>query len=86
LKEEFLKELGMSQNQLAHAIGIPGNRIDAVINSTHKSQATPICACASSSACRKATSSGCRTPMTRWKRSAASRAAKIKPYKQGKAA
>jgi addiction module HigA family antidote len=27
LKEEFLNEIGMSQNQLAHAIGVPGNRI-----------------------------------------------------------
>jgi plasmid maintenance system antidote protein VapI len=26
LKEEFLKPIGMSQNQLAHAIGVPGNR------------------------------------------------------------
>ncbi len=25
LKEEFLTEIGMSQNQLAHAIGVPGN-------------------------------------------------------------
>ncbi len=32
LKEEFLKELGMSQNQLAHAIGVPGNRIHAIVN------------------------------------------------------
>jgi addiction module HigA family antidote len=34
LKEEFLKELGMSQNQLAHAIGVPGNRIHAIVNGT----------------------------------------------------
>jgi plasmid maintenance system antidote protein VapI len=27
LKEEFLTGIGMSQNQLAHAIGAPGNRI-----------------------------------------------------------
>ena len=32
LKEEFLAEIGMSQNQLAHAIGVPGNRIHAIIN------------------------------------------------------
>jgi len=32
LKEEFLKELGMSQNQLAHAIGVPTNRIHAIVN------------------------------------------------------
>ena len=34
LKEEFLKEVGMSQNQLAHAIGVPGNRIHAIVNGT----------------------------------------------------
>jgi len=34
LKEEFLKEIGMSQNQLAHAIGVPSNRIHAVIRGT----------------------------------------------------
>ena len=34
LKKEFLKEIGMSQNQLAHAIGVPPNRIHAVIRGT----------------------------------------------------
>ena len=34
LKEEFLNTIGMSQNQLAHAIGVPGNRIHAIINGT----------------------------------------------------
>src|ERR1700681_1478043 len=34
LKEEFLKEIGMSQNRLAHAIGVPGNRIHAIVNGT----------------------------------------------------
>src|SRR5678815_1974353 len=34
LKEEFLNEIGISQNQLAHAIGVPGNRIHAVVNGT----------------------------------------------------
>lgn len=32
LREEFLREVGMSQNQLAHAIGVPGNRIHAIVN------------------------------------------------------
>jgi addiction module HigA family antidote len=32
LKEEFLNEIGMSQNQLAQAIGVPGNRIHAIVN------------------------------------------------------
>ena len=34
LKEEFLKPIGMSQNRLAHAIGVPGNRIHAIFNGT----------------------------------------------------
>ena len=34
LKEEFLAEIGMSQNQLGHAIGVPGNRIHAIVNGT----------------------------------------------------
>jgi antitoxin HigA-1 len=34
LKQEFLVEIGMSQNQLAQAIGVPGNRIHAIVNST----------------------------------------------------
>jgi addiction module HigA family antidote len=34
LKEEFLKQVGISQNQLAHAIGVPGNRIHAIVNGT----------------------------------------------------
>src|SRR5258706_8663471 len=32
LKREFLKEIGLSQNQLAQAIGVPGNRIHAIVN------------------------------------------------------
>jgi addiction module HigA family antidote len=34
LKEDFLKELGMSQNQLAHAIGVSGNRIHGIVSGT----------------------------------------------------
>ena len=34
LKAEFLDEIDMSQNQLAHAIGVPGNRIHAIVNGT----------------------------------------------------
>ena len=33
-KQEFLNAIGMSQNQLAHAIGVPGNRIHAIVNGT----------------------------------------------------
>lgn len=34
LKHEFLAEIGMSQNRLARAIGVPGNRIHAIVNGT----------------------------------------------------
>ncbi len=32
LKEEFLEPLGLSQNALAIAIGVPSNRINGIIN------------------------------------------------------
>ena len=34
LKYEFLDEIGMSQNTLAKAIGVPANRIHAIVNGT----------------------------------------------------
>ncbi len=34
LSKEFLEEIGMSQNKLAHAIGVPPNRIHAIVNGT----------------------------------------------------
>lgn len=34
LKLEFLNEIGMSQNRLAHAIDVPPNRIHAIVNGT----------------------------------------------------
>jgi addiction module HigA family antidote len=34
LKEEFLNEIGLSQNRLAQEIGVPGNRIHAIVNGT----------------------------------------------------
>jgi len=36
LKAEFLDEIGMSQNQLAHAIGVPANRIHAIVAGTRR--------------------------------------------------
>ena len=36
LKEEFLEEVGMSQNALAKAIGVPSNRIHAIVNGTRR--------------------------------------------------
>ena len=32
LKQEFLNQISISQNQLAQAIGVPGNRIHAIVN------------------------------------------------------
>lgn len=34
LKTELLDEIGMSQNALAKAIGVPTNRISAIVNGT----------------------------------------------------
>lgn len=34
LRHGFLDEIGMSQNALAQAIGVPGNRIHAIVNGT----------------------------------------------------
>lgn len=34
LKYEFLDEIGMSQNALAKALGVPTNRINAIVNGT----------------------------------------------------
>lgn len=36
LKEEFLSEISMSQNALAKAIGVPSNRIHAIVNGTRR--------------------------------------------------
>ena len=36
LKEEFLSEINMSQNALAKAIGVPSNRIHAIVNGTRR--------------------------------------------------
>lgn len=34
LRQEFLNEIGLSQNRLAHAIAVPPNRIHAIVNGT----------------------------------------------------
>ena len=36
LKEEFLEEIGISQNALAKAISVPANRIHAIVNGTRR--------------------------------------------------
>jgi addiction module HigA family antidote len=48
LKEEFLNEIGVSQNQLAQAIGVPGNRIHAIFNGRAVSRPIRTFVCASS--------------------------------------
>ena len=34
LRKDFLDEIGLSQNKLAQAIGVPGNRIHAIVKGT----------------------------------------------------
>jgi addiction module HigA family antidote len=34
VRREFLDKIGLSQNQLAQSIGVPGNRIHAIVNGT----------------------------------------------------
>ena len=36
LKAEFLDELNLSQNSLAKSIGVPANRISAIVNGTRR--------------------------------------------------
>ncbi len=36
LKEEFLDEIGISQNALAKAINVPSNRIHTIVNGTRR--------------------------------------------------
>jgi antitoxin HigA-1 len=36
LFHEFMEELGMSQNALARALGVPANRINAIVNGTRR--------------------------------------------------
>jgi addiction module HigA family antidote len=36
LKHEFLGELGLSQNELAHAIGVSPNRIAEIVNNRRR--------------------------------------------------
>lgn len=36
LKLEFLDELKLSQNYLARAVGVPSNRINAIVNGTRR--------------------------------------------------
>lgn len=88
LKEEFLGEIGMSQNQLAQAIGVPGNRIHAIVNGTRDITAdTDLRLC---KFFRLSEGYFQRLQIAydtlEAKREIAPEIAKIKPYKPGKAA
>jgi antitoxin HigA-1 len=88
LKEEFLKEIGMSQNRLAHAIGVPGNRIHAIVNGTRDITAdTDLRLCKffglSDGYFLRLQNA---YDMLEAKRRVAGDVAKIKPYKSGRAA
>jgi antitoxin HigA-1 len=73
LKEEFLKEIGMSQNGLAHAIGVPGNRIHAIVNGMRDITGDTDLRLCKFFGLSEGYSCGCKMPMTRWKRNAESR-------------
>jgi hypothetical protein len=45
LKEEFLVEYGLSQNELAKAIGISPNRIAEIVNNRRRMHKVLRCAC-----------------------------------------
>jgi addiction module HigA family antidote len=88
LKQEFLDEIGMSQNQLAQAVGVPGNRIHAIVNGTRD-----ITGDSDLRLCKFfGLSDGYflrlqnAYDMLEAKRRIAAQLAKIKPYKDGKAA
>jgi antitoxin HigA-1 len=72
LKEEFLTEIGMNQNQLAHAIGVPGNRIHAIVNGSRDITADTDLRLCKFFGLSEGYSCGSRTHSTRWRRSAGS--------------
>lgn len=88
LKEEFLNAIGMSQNRLAQAIGVPGNRIHAIVSGTRDITGdTDLRLCKffglSEGYFLRLQNA---YDMMEAKRRIAAQLAKIKPYKPGKAA
>jgi antitoxin HigA-1 len=88
LKEEFLSAIGMSQNRLAQAIGVPGNRIHAIVSGTRDITGdTDLRLCKffglSEGYFLRLQNA---YDMMEAKRRIAAQLAKIKPYKPGKAA
>ena len=67
LKEEFLNEIGVSQNQLAQAIGVPGNRIHAIVNGTRDITADTDLRLCKFFGLTEGFFCGCRMPTTRWR-------------------
>jgi addiction module HigA family antidote len=88
LRQKFLGATSLSQNQLAQAIGVPGNRIHAIVNGTRDIRANTALRLGKFFDLQKAISCACRTPTIsgKAKRQISSQLAKIKPYNSGKAA
>ena len=60
LLEEFMKPMGITQNALARAIGVPPRRINEIVHGRRAVPRTPTCGSPATSACPKAYSSVCR--------------------------
>jgi addiction module HigA family antidote len=87
LKEEFLNTIGMNQNQLAHTIGVPGNRIHAVVNGTRDITGDTNLRLCKFFGLSRLFSAASRTPMSAGSQPPHCRQlVKIKPYKPSKAA
>jgi addiction module HigA family antidote len=63
----FLNEIGVSQNQLAQAIGVPGNRIHAIVNGTRDITADTDLRLCKFFGLTEGYFCGCRMPTTRWR-------------------
>lgn len=88
LKKEFLNAFSMSRNQLAHTIGVPGNRIHAIVNRTRDITGDTdlrLCKFFGPSEGYFLRLQNAYDTLEA-KRRIAAQVAKIKPYKQGKAA
>jgi addiction module HigA family antidote len=66
LDEEFLKPLGLSQNALARAIGVPPRRINEIVLGKRTVTADTDLRWLAISVCRRASSWACRQTMTSW--------------------
>ena len=64
LVEEFLKPMGLSQYRLAKEVGIPAQRISAIVSGKRAISRTRTCGSAGSSVCLVATGYAHRLPTT----------------------